>query len=127
KTHHSWRRTSMNYNQKLRLLLSLLLVGMIVLMSACSDNGQAVNKLNEGLSVEERQQLSWEERKQLNGAAGEILYTTGFYYAASPPDIQVVVAKELGYFDELGLNVNIKPGLDAEGMKFLAAGQVQIA
>lgn len=127
KTHHSWRRTSMKHGQQLRLALSLLLLSVIVLISACSGSGQATKGLKAGINVEERQQLSWEERKQLNEAAGEILYTTGFYYAASPPDIQVVVAKELGYFDELGLNVNIKPGLDAEGMKFLAAGQVQIA
>ncbi len=71
--------------------------------------------------------IDWAARKKLNAAAGQITYITGYYYAASPPDIQVIMAKELGYFEEMGLDVHIMPGLDSEGMKFLAAGQAQIA
>jgi NitT/TauT family transport system substrate-binding protein len=37
------------------------------------------------------------------------------------------MADELGYFEELGLDVDIQPGLDSQGMKFLAAGQVQFS
>lgn len=71
--------------------------------------------------------MDWSSRKALNEEAGEITYMTGYYYAASPPDVQVVMADELGYFEEFGLKVKIMPGLDSEGMKFLAAGQAQIA
>ncbi|MFC4601073.1 ABC transporter substrate-binding protein [Cohnella hongkongensis] len=71
--------------------------------------------------------IDWEARKAANQAAGEILYSTGYYYAASSPDVQTVMADELGYFEELGLKVRIQPGLDSQGMKFLAAGQAQIS
>lgn len=101
--------------------IMVLLILSAMLMSACSNNGQT-DKAGNDLPV-----LGSEERTELNKAAGEITYMTGFYYAASPPDVQVVVADELGYFEELGLNVEIIPGLDAEGMKYLAANQAQLA
>lgn len=103
--------------KQLLLLLSLLAV------TACSDE----QKTNETVDRQDLPALGSEERIALNASAGEITYMTGFYYAASPPDIQAVLADELGYFDELGLEVTIIPGLDAEGMKFLAANQVQLA
>jgi NitT/TauT family transport system substrate-binding protein len=71
--------------------------------------------------------IDWAARKAANQAAGEIRYSTGYYYAASSPDVQTIMADELGYFEELGLKVNIQPGLDSQGMKFLAAGQAQIS
>lgn len=103
------------------LWLSLLLV-----LCACS-NQSATSNNNLPVEAEPAPELGSEERKALNAAAGEITYMTGFYYAASPPDIQAVLADELGYFEQLGLNVKIVPGLDAEGMKFLAANQAQFA
>jgi ABC-type nitrate/sulfonate/bicarbonate transport system substrate-binding protein len=71
--------------------------------------------------------IDWEARKAANQAAGEILYSTGYYFAASSPDVQAVMADELGYFEQLGLSVRVQPGLDSQGMKFLAAGQAQIS
>lgn len=72
-------------------------------------------------------ELDWAARKASNEKAGKIRYMTGFYFGASPPDLEVVVADELGYFKDLGLNVEIQGGLDSEGMKFLAADKIQIA
>ncbi|MCD9024691.1 ABC transporter substrate-binding protein [Cohnella silvisoli] len=71
--------------------------------------------------------IDWAARKEANKAAGKIRYTTGYYFAASSPDVQAVMADELGYFKELGLDVDIQPGLDSQGMKFLAAGQAQFS
>jgi len=71
--------------------------------------------------------IDWEARKAENQKAGKITYTTGYFYAASSPDVQAVVARDLGYFEELGLDVDVQPGLDSEGMKYLAAGQAQIS
>lgn len=107
-----------------RYIIVFLLILTIVL-AGCSEqsNVQApvTNAINEDGTI------NWEKRIEANKAVGEITYMTGYYYAASPPDIQVVLAKQLGYFDELGLNVNILPGLDAEGMKLLAANKAHIA
>jgi len=124
--HHRWRRIDLKIGVKRKFKLSILLLSILVLITACG-GGNTTEVKNDTLSVKDREKLNWDERKELNKTAGVISYTTGFYYAASPPDIQVVVAKELGYFEEMGLDVDIKPGLDAEGMKYLAAGQVQIA
>lgn len=117
-------------------LMAMLLCSVMIL-AACSNSGNgAANNVatptptassNASSNTGGEEGVDWEARKALNESAGEITYMTGYYYAASPPDIQVVMADELGYFDELGLKVKIMPGLDAEGMKFLAAGQAQIA
>lgn len=52
---------------------------------------------------------------------------TGFLYASSSPDVNAVVADELGYFARLGLDVEIIPGIDPDGMKMLSSGKVQFA
>lgn len=107
--------------------ITILALSLLLFMAACSEGSTGTNGIELSNNAAANAKLSLEERKALNEAVGEITYITGFYYAASPPDIEVVMADELGYFAELGLNVKIIPGLDAEGMKFLAANQAQIA
>lgn len=114
--------------------LTILALTLLLFVAACSNdvNSNGNSSSNKGKdivndSTENNANLSLAERKVINEAVGKITYITGYYYAASPPDIEVVMAQELGYFAELGLNVDIIPGLDAEGMKFLAANQAQIA
>jgi NitT/TauT family transport system substrate-binding protein len=71
--------------------------------------------------------IDWPARIAENRKAGTISYMTGFLYASSSPDVNAVVADELGYFGELGLDVEIIPGIDPDGMKMLSSGQVQFA
>lgn len=71
--------------------------------------------------------IDWNARIALNKKAGKITYVTGFNYAASSPDVNAVVADELGYFEKLGLNVKVVPGLDPDGMKLLSSGKAQFA
>ncbi|WP_128655498.1 ABC transporter substrate-binding protein [Paenibacillus sp. 598K] len=71
--------------------------------------------------------INWEERIAANKAVGKITYITGFNYSASAPNINVAAAIEMGLFEELGLNVEIQPGVEAESMKLLAAGRAQFA
>lgn len=112
----------------MRNKISILLLALMFMLSACSNDSSSNKQQNNGgEDATSTANLTLAERKALNEEAGEITYITGFYYAASPPDIEVVLADELGYFEELGIKVNIIPGLDAEGMKFLAANQAQIA
>ncbi|MCR8659922.1 ABC transporter substrate-binding protein [Paenibacillus endoradicis] len=119
----------MERKTKLFKMLMVMMVCSVLVLSACGKANEApiTPKAPETSEAAEEGVMDWAARKALNEAVGEITYITGFYYAASPPDIQVVMASELGYFEEMGLNVKIIPGLDAEGMKFLAAGQAQIA
>ena len=123
-----------------RLVLSLLSVLLVLVVVACSNsnNGTATTpppseptnetpnaSPNETPDVETG--VDWAARIAANEKAGKIIFNTGFNYAASPPNVHAVVADELGYFKELGLDVEIKPGVEAENMKMLAAGRVQFA
>ncbi|WP_138755653.1 ABC transporter substrate-binding protein [Paenibacillus sinopodophylli] len=111
--------------------ISTLLLACVMVVAGCSSNNAApstgTNATTEPTVEAEQGAIDWAARKVENEKAGKITYITGYYYAASPPDIQAVMADELGYFKELGLDVEIQPGLDSEGMKFLAAGQAQLA
>ncbi|MFS0724613.1 ABC transporter substrate-binding protein [Paenibacillus sp. 1P07SE] len=71
--------------------------------------------------------IDWEARIEANRSVGKITYVTGFNYSASSPNINVAAAIELGLFEELGLTVEIQPGVEAESMKLLAAGRAQFA
>lgn len=136
----------MERRNKLYTLLLIMMLGSAMALSACgsgsssssgsegntpappaSGSSEATSPTDGKAASPDEAAIDWAARKKLNAAAGQINYITGYYYAASPPDIQVIMAKELGYFEEMGLDVHIMPGLDSEGMKFLAAGQAQIA
>lgn len=66
------------------------------------------------------------ERCAENKAAGKITFLTGYAYQASASILNVVAAKELGYFDALCLDVDIKPGTGdtGENTQLLASGRV---
>lgn len=124
-----------------RMIQVACLVIMALMLSACGVSEIAVDGgAAQSAVVQEVQVLSdapiadlksddidWEERRARNREAGTIQYMTGYYFTASPPDIQAVLADELGYFEELGLDVNIQPGLESDGIKLLSAGQLQLA
>lgn len=66
------------------------------------------------------------ERCAENKAAGPITFLTGYQYQASVSILNMVAAKELGYYDALCLDVSIKPGTGdtGENAQLLASGQV---
>ena len=49
------------------------------------------------------------ERCEANEAAGTITYLTGFDFAAAASIVEVIVAEDAGYYDELCLDVEIQP------------------
>ncbi|WP_082093344.1 ABC transporter substrate-binding protein [Demequina sediminicola] len=68
-----------------------------------------------------------DERCETNKAVGEITFATGYYYQASVGILNVVAADELGYFDDLCLDVTIQPGTGdtAQNTQLLAANTIQ--
>ncbi|GGF30091.1 ABC transporter substrate-binding protein [Subtercola lobariae] len=64
------------------------------------------------------------ERCAQNKAAGTINYVTGYQYQASASILDVLAAKQLGYFDALCLDVQIQPGTGdtAANAQLVAAG-----
>lgn len=68
------------------------------------------------------------ERCEQNEAAGTITYMTGYFWQASASILEVMAAEELGYFDELCLDVELQPGQGdvSQNAKLLASGQIQL-
>lgn len=58
-----------------------------------------------------------------NAEAGPITYVSGYGYSASAGQMDVVLAEELGYFDELCLDVEIVDG--GNGQQLVSSGRAQ--
>ncbi len=67
------------------------------------------------------------ERCEANRDAGTITYLTGFDFAAAASMIDVFVAEERGYFDDLCLDVDIQPSFSTANYPLVASGQAQFA
>lgn len=68
-----------------------------------------------------------DSRCDANRDAGTITYLTGFDFAATASMIDVFVASERGYFDELCLDVEIQPSFSTANYPLVAAGEAQFA
>ena len=68
-----------------------------------------------------------EARCAANRDAGTITYLTGFDFAAGAGMVDVFVAEERGYFDELCLDVEIQPSFSAANYPLVASGEAQFA
>lgn len=68
--------------------------------------------------------LADKARCDRNRAAGPITYISGYGYSASAGQMDVFLAKELGYFDALCLDVQINAS-GANGQQLVASGQAQ--
>lgn len=68
-----------------------------------------------------------EERCAANEAAGTITYLSGFDFAATAGILDVVIAEQLGYFDELCLDVELQSSFSTDNYPLVAGGEAQIA
>ena len=66
-------------------------------------------------------------RCEANKAVGKLTYSSSFDFAAAASIIDVVVAKDKGYFADLCLDVDIKPGFSTGNYPLVASGQVQFS
>jgi ABC-type nitrate/sulfonate/bicarbonate transport system substrate-binding protein len=67
------------------------------------------------------------DRCAANKAAGTITYLSGFDFSASASIVDVLVAKQKGYFDDLCLDVTVKPSFSTANYPLIAADQAQFA
>ncbi|MFN3258366.1 MAG: ABC transporter substrate-binding protein [Ilumatobacter sp.] len=67
------------------------------------------------------------ERCAANEAAGTVTFLTGFDFAAAASIVEVIVADAAGYYDDLCLDVEIRPGFSAQNYPLLASGSAQFA
>jgi ABC-type nitrate/sulfonate/bicarbonate transport system substrate-binding protein len=68
-----------------------------------------------------------EERCAENEAAGTITYLSGFDFAATASIIDVVLADEAGYYEDLCLDVELQPSFSTANYPILASGDAQVA
>ena len=68
-----------------------------------------------------------EARCEANRAAGTIDYFTGFDYAAAASILEVLVAEQAGYYDDLCLDVEITPSFSTANYALVAENEVQFA
>jgi NitT/TauT family transport system substrate-binding protein len=68
-----------------------------------------------------------EDRCAANRDAGTIKYLSGFDFAATASIIDVVMADEQGYFDDLCLDVELQPSFSTANYPLVAAGEAHVA
>jgi ABC-type nitrate/sulfonate/bicarbonate transport system substrate-binding protein len=66
-------------------------------------------------------------RCEANRAAGTITYLSGFDFAATASIVDVVVADQKGYFDELCLDVELQPSFSTANYPIVASNDAQFA
>ena len=86
-------------------------------LSACASGGSADQATR-------AEPVIGAEACERNRDAGTITYISGYGYSASAGQMDVFIADELGYFDELCLDVEINAA-GANGQQLVASGQAQ--
>jgi NitT/TauT family transport system substrate-binding protein len=68
-----------------------------------------------------------DDRCAANEAAGTIRYLSGFDFAATASIVDVVIAEQAGYYDELCLDVDLQPSFSTANYPIVAAGDAEFA
>lgn len=67
------------------------------------------------------------DRCEANKAAGKIVYLSSFDFAASASIVDVLVAHSKGYYDDLCLDVELKPSFSVDNYPLIAANDAQFS
>ena len=81
---------------------------------------------DEGMSIVAGEPIP-DGRCDANREAGPITYLTGFDFAATASMIDVFVAQERGYFEDLCLDVDIQPSFSTANYPLVSSGAAQFA
>lgn len=107
----------------------------LVALAACSSDDAAAPDTTDG-STDTTVETSADvvagqpfspDRCEANKAAGTITYLSSFDFAASASIVEVLVAKDKGYFDQLCLDVEVKPSFSTANYPLLAANDAQFS
>jgi ABC-type nitrate/sulfonate/bicarbonate transport system substrate-binding protein len=108
---------------KKRIALVAAMSG-IVLLTGCGSDAQPTPETTPDTTTNSADSAA---RCAANKAVGKLTYASSFDFAAAASIIDVVVAKEKGYFEALCLDVELKPGFSTGNYPLVAAGQVQFS
>jgi NitT/TauT family transport system substrate-binding protein len=125
-----------------RIRASFILVALVCSAAACSDDDNNPPSLS-GVPMTDPAKIGEEtlppnltvsadapfpaDRCAANQAAGPITYLSSFDFTASASIVDVMVAKEQGYFEELCLDVTLKPSFSSENYPLIAANEAQFS
>ena len=101
-------------------------LSLVLVAAACGDDTDGGGG-DAGVAAVEAGAAFPADRCEANRAAGTITYNTGFDYAAAASILEVVVADEQGYFDDLCLDVEITPSFSTANYPLVASNEVQFA
>jgi ABC-type nitrate/sulfonate/bicarbonate transport system substrate-binding protein len=116
--------------QRARLSISAVAVAAVSLTAvSCGDDDDAATTVAPTTSRDEvHAGASFSAaRCEANRAAGTITYLSGFDFAATASIIDVVVADERGYFEDLCLEVELQPSFSTANYPIVAAGDAEFA
>lgn len=68
-----------------------------------------------------------EDRCAANEEAGTITYLSGFDFAAAASIVDVIVAEDAGYYDDVCLDVELQSSFSTANYPFIASGEAQFA
>jgi ABC-type nitrate/sulfonate/bicarbonate transport system substrate-binding protein len=106
------------------LAMSLALSGLI--LASCGDDTDAPASAASGDPVVAGEAFP-ADRCAANKAAGKITYLSSFDFAATASIVEVLVAKEKGYFDEVCLDVEVKASFSVANYPVIAANEAQFS
>ncbi len=110
-------------------VLATLLLAAPAVLAACGDGTEepaASPAPTAGAEVVAGQPFP-ADRCAANRAAGTITYLSGFDFAATASIVEVLVAEQRGYFDELCLDVEVRAGFSVQNYPQLAANAAQFS
>jgi len=103
-------------------LAALAAAALAVAVAACSSGSPQASAGKAGADISSK-------RCAENKAAGKITYLSGYQFQSSASILEYIAASQLGYFKDLCLDVQLKPGSGdtAQNTKLLASGQATVA
>jgi NitT/TauT family transport system substrate-binding protein len=117
-----YKQKHKNKRSQSRVFVALYAFVILCAVSSCGDSVQTVSGANKANALDK---LNPPARCQKNQNAGTITFLTSQNFEATPGIIDVIAAQKLGYFEQLCLDVKIRPG--TTNAQLLSAGTAQIA
>jgi hypothetical protein len=114
------------HKRPVRVFPAVALVALAFGVTACGDDSDSGGGAGDVPDVESAEPIP-DARCEANRAAGTITYLSSFDFAAAASIVEVLVAEERGYFDELCLDVDIQPSFSTANYPLVAANDAQFS
>jgi len=114
------------HQRPVRLSAAFVIAALAFGVTACGDDSDSGDSGGDVPDVESAEAFP-EARCEANRAAGTITYLSSFDFAAAASIVEVLVAEERGYFDELCLDVDIQASFSTDNYPLIAANDAQFS